>query len=198
MTDARNVAGPAATSIRHGDATTQWIVTNAPTSGHYYLQSLADGRRLRYSSSVLDLAPPGTTGATLEWSFNGPDSNGYYYIDNLARSQSVTASGTPTTHYSGVTVSVANDPAPSTATRWRLVKPYQPITIVTAAPPAVAVNYTSQQAALTWTGNGLYYNVYRSLTPGGPYTKIVNQTTKSNYTEASFRFAPCFDFSFAG
>lgn len=183
LTDTNGVSAPKAASIYIRDATTEWALLSGTVSGHWYIVSLNDGRRLRNNGGTLDLAPYGTTNAAVDWWFNGPDASGYYYIDNLARSQSVTASGTPTTHYSGVTVSVANDPAPSTATRWRLVKPYQPITIVTAAPPAVAVNYTSQQAALTWTGNGLYYNVYRSLTPGGPYTKIVNQTTKSNYTD---------------
>ena len=183
LTDTNNVSTPKASSIYIRNATTEWALLPGTVSGHWYIVSLNDGRRLRNNAGTLDLAPYGTTNSAVDWWFNGPDANGYYYVDNLARSQSVTASGTPTSHYAGVTVSVVNDPAPSTATQWRLVKPYQPITIVTALPPAVVIGYTSQQAALSWSGNGLYYNVYRSLTSGGPYTKILNLTSKSNYTD---------------
>jgi hypothetical protein len=121
----RNVTGLAASSIRHEDATTQWIITNAPTFGHYYIQSLADGRRLRYSSSVLDLAPPGTTGATSEWSFNGPDSNSYYYIDNPNGSVSLSGSGSG----GGISFTAVASGSPSDNTRWRFVKPYYPASL---------------------------------------------------------------------
>ncbi len=183
LTDTNGVSTLKASSIYIRDATTEWALLPGTVSGHWYIVSLNDGRRLRNNGGTLDLAPYGTTNSAVDWWFNGPDANGYYYIDNQARSQSVTASGTPTTHYSGVTVSAVNDPAPSTATQWRLVKPYQPITISTSAPAPLTISYTSQQAALAWSGSGVYYNVYRSLTAGGPYTKIVNLTTRSNYTD---------------
>ena len=185
LTDTNNVTPPRASSIYIRNATTEWALLPGTVSGHWYIVSLNDGRRLRNNGGTLDLAPYGTTNSAVDWWFNGPDANGYYYLENLARAQSLTASGTPTSHYSGVTVGLASDSTLSTATQWRLVKPYQPITIATALPPAVVINYTSQQSTLSWSGNGLYYSVYRSLTSGGPYTKIVNQTSRSNYTDSS-------------
>ena len=80
-----------------------------------------------------------------------------------------------------------NDPAPSPATQWRFVKPYQPVTIAVATPPVVTISYTSQSATLNWAGNGSFYNVYRSLASGGPYNKIVNFTTNSTYTDLNLR-----------
>jgi hypothetical protein len=74
-----------------------------------------------------------------------------------------------------------NDPAPSTATQWRLVKPYQPVTIVTAAPPVVNITYSNQSAQLTWTGNGSFYNVHRSTTSGSGYIKIVGLSTGNSF-----------------
>ena len=65
------------------------------------------------------------------------------------------------------------------------MEPYQPITIATAGPPAVVISYTNQSAHLTWSGNGLYYNVYRGTTSGGPYTKVLNTVTNLTYTDTT-------------
>jgi hypothetical protein len=78
-----------------------------------------------------------------------------------------------------------SDPASGTAAQWRLVKPYQPVTIVTALPPNVGLTYSSQSAQLAWTGNGTFYNVYRSTTSGSGYVKIANLTTNLNYNDAN-------------
>ena len=88
----RNVSWPGRISIRHEDATAQWMFTNAPGRQHLY-PVIGDGRRLRYNNSVLDLAPPGTTGSVVEWNFNGPDSNGYYFIDNYNGTETLSGSG---------------------------------------------------------------------------------------------------------
>ena len=181
LTDTNNVSTPQSSSIYVRNATTEWALLPAPETGHWYIISLNDGRRLRNNGGTLDLAPYGTTNSAVDWWFNGPDGNGYYYLDNLARSQSIRGTGTAP----AISFSMINDPAPSTATQWRLVKPYQPVSIVIAAPPAVVISYTNQSATLNWSGNGLYYNVYRSLASGGPYAKLSSLTTDTTYLDST-------------
>ncbi len=181
LTDTNNASTPQSSSIYVRNATTEWALLPAPATGHWYIVSLNDGRRLRNNGGTLDLAPYGTTNSTVDWWFNGPDGNGYYYLDNLARSQSIRGTGTAP----AISFSMINDPAPSTATQWRLIKPYQPITIVTAVPPVVSIASSNQSVALNWVGSGLYYDIYRGTTSGGPYTKIVNLTTNSYYSDSA-------------
>jgi len=180
LTATNNVTTPLAATIYVRNATTEWALLPAPTTNHWYIISLNDGRRLRNNNGTLDLAPFGTANTTVDWWFNGPDGNGYYYLDNLARSQSLQGTGTAP----AIALGLVNDPAPSAATQWRLVKPYQPVTIATATPPLVAISYTNQGATLNWSGNGTYYNVYRGATAGGPYTKVVNLTANSTYSDS--------------
>ena len=170
---------PSASTIYVRNTTTEWALLPAPTTNHWYIISLSDGRRLRDNGGTLDLAPYGTTNSAVDWWFNGPDGNGYYYLDNLAAGQSLQATGTAP----AIAFSLVNDPAPSTATQWRLVEPYQPVTIATVAPPSLAISYTNQVDQLTWSGNGLYYCVYRGTSSGGPYTKIINTVTNTAYTD---------------
>jgi hypothetical protein len=80
---------------------------------------------------------------------------------------------------------MVNDPAPSAATEWRLVKPYAPVTILAATPPVVSITYSNQSAALNWSGNGLYYNVYRSTTSGGNYVKIGSLVTNTTFLDST-------------
>lgn len=179
LTSTNSSAFPQPATIYTRDASAQWALLPSPTAGQYYIISLRDGRRLRNNGGTPDLAPYGTTNLTVQWWMNGPDSEGYYYLDNLSASQSLSAGGTAP----AITFSLANDPAPSSATQWRLVKPYAPVTIVTSTPPTVVVNYTNQLAALTWSGNGTYYNVYRSLTSGGGYVKIASLVNNTTYSD---------------
>jgi hypothetical protein len=181
LTDASASSRPSASTIYFRNATTEWALLPAPTTNHWYIISLNDGRRLRNNGGTLDLAPVGTTTASVDWWFNGPDGSGYYYIDNLAASQSVKGSGTAP----AITFSMINDPAPSSATQWRLIKPYQPPPIATAAPPSISITYSNQSATLNWTGNGSFYNIYRGNSSGGPYTNIVNATTNHTYLDGN-------------
>ncbi len=152
----------------------------SPTANQYYIISLNDGRRLCNNNSNPGLAPFGTTNSTCQWWMNGPDSKGYYYIDNLSAStKSIRATGTVPV----ISFSMINDPAPSSATQWRLIKPYQPVAIVTPLPPSVAVSYTSQGATLIWTGNGSFYNVYRSTSSSGNYSLVANAITNTSYVD---------------
>ena len=63
---------PKTGTIRQSDVSTQWALVPSGTASRWYLVSLRDGRRLRFANNVLDLAPPGTTGADLEWKPSAP------------------------------------------------------------------------------------------------------------------------------
>ncbi|MGA2865033.1 MAG: LamG-like jellyroll fold domain-containing protein [Verrucomicrobiota bacterium] len=180
LTSARDATGPAASSIRHGDAATQWALVAAPAQSHYYLVSLADGRRLRYSGGLLDLASAGTAGAALEWSFNGPDSNGYYFLDNPNGGVSLSGAGSPP----AISFTAVASGSPSDNTRWRLVKPCFPVSVTPpAAPTNLSATPSDRSVTLRWTGSAAHYCVYRSLTSGGPYTRIVSDLSRSLFTD---------------
>jgi hypothetical protein len=181
LTDTSASSRPSASTIYVRNVTTEWALLPAPAANHWYIISLNDGRRLRNNGGTLDLAPVGTTNATVDWWFNGPDGSGYYYLDNLAVSQSIRGSGTAPL----IGFGMINDPSPSAATQWRLIKPYQPPTIAIATPPSLSITYSNQNATLIWAGNGSFYNVYRSTIPGGPYTNIVNATTNRTYLDGT-------------
>ena len=176
-----NSAAPRPATIYLRDATAQWALLASLTSNQYYIISLKDGRRLRNNGGAPDLAPVGTTGPAVQWWFNGPDSKGYYYIDNLSASQSIRATGTAP----AISFSLINDPAPSSATQWRLIKPYQPVTISNAVPPVVTVGYTSQQVALSWGATGSFFNVYRATNSGGNFVLVSSAQNSTNYLDAS-------------
>ena len=180
MTSARDRGGPVAFSIRHEDASMQWALTNAPTNGRFYIMSPGDGRRLRYSGGVLDLAPPGTTGATLEWSFNGPDGNGYYYIDNPNGSVSLSGSGSG----GSVSISAVASGSASDNTRWRFVKPYYPVSLAAiTAPTALSAAPADCSVTLRWTGTAPRYHVYRSPTSGTGYARVASDIKRNYYTD---------------
>lgn len=176
-----NATTPQPATIYVRDASAQWALLPSPTTNQYYVISLKDGRRLRNNGGTLDLAPVGTVNSSVQWWFNGPDSKGYYYIDNLSASQSIRATGTAP----AISFGMINDPAPSTATQWRLIKPYAPVAIVTATPPVVSASYSNQSATLSWFGNGSFYNVYRSTTSGGSYVKIASLVTNLTYSDGA-------------
>ena len=179
MATARNFNGPVAYSIRRGDASAQWVFTNAPTAGRFYIMSLNDGRRLRYNAG-LDLAPPGTTGATVEWTFNGPDSKGYYYIDNPNSSVSLSCGGS----FPGIGFSTAPFGSPSDNTRFRFVKPYYPSSLAAVTTPTgLGATPADRSVTLRWTGSAPRYNIYRGTISGGPYTKINSDIKKNFYTD---------------
>jgi hypothetical protein len=183
LTSTNSSSSPVPQDIYVRDASAQWALLPSPTANQYYIISLTDGRRLCNNNGNPGLAPFGTTNSTCQWWMNGPDSKGYYYIDNLSASQSIRATGTAP----AISFSMINDPAPSSATQWRLIKPYQPVAIITPLPPSVEVSYTSQRATLTWTGNGSFYNVYRSTSSSGNYSLIANAITNTSYVDSALQ-----------
>jgi Glycosyl hydrolase catalytic core/Concanavalin A-like lectin/glucanases superfamily/Ricin-type beta-trefoil lectin domain-like len=183
LTSTNSSSVPVPEDIYVRDASAQWALLPAPTANQYYIISLKDGRRLCNSGGVPVLAPFGTTNSGCQWWMNGPNSEGYYYIDNLSVSQSIEATGSAP----AISFGMINDPAPSSATEWRLIKPYQPVAIVTPLPPSVTMSYSSQTAALAWSGNGSFYNVYRSTTSGGSYTRIASGIAGTNYADAALQ-----------
>ncbi len=183
LTSTNSSSAPVPQDIYVRDASAQWALLPAPVQNQYYIISLKDGRRLCNNDGTPSLAPVGSTNSTCQWWMNGPDSEGYYYIDNLSASQSIEATGSPP----AIAFGMINDPAPSSATEWRLIKPYQPVTIVTPVPPSVSISYASQSAMLSWTGNGSFYNVYRSTTSGGNYTLVADAITATNYVDGTLQ-----------
>lgn len=179
LTSTRGVSSPQAFSIRHEDVTTQWIFTNAP-DGSYYIQSLADGRRLAYTSSALTLAAPAATGATVEWTFAGPDSNGYYFINNPNGNVSLSGSGSS----GSITFSAVAAGSPSDNTRWRFVKPYYPASLsAVTAPTNLTARAANLSVMLSWTGSAPRYNIYRSTISSGPYTRLASDIKWNSFTD---------------
>jgi hypothetical protein len=190
LTTTNSSSVPVSADIYVRNASAQWALLPAPTANQYYIISLNDGRRLCNNNGTPGLAPFGTTNSTCQWWMNGPSSLGYYYIDNLSVSQSIEATGTAP----AISFGMINDPAPSSATEWRLVKPYQPVTIATPVPPSVGITYTSQSASLAWTGNGFLYNVYRSTNSGATYTLVANDISATNYVDTSVQNGNAYDY----
>ena len=135
LTATNGISTPLASTIYTRNATTEWALLASPDN-NWYIISLNDGRRLGNTNGVIGLAPFGSTGTNVEWTFTGPDSSGYYFIGDAAGTINLNGSGTaPAITFNTATVSTQNN-----NTRWRLVKPYQPITITPATTrrPAVA------------------------------------------------------------
>jgi hypothetical protein len=180
LTSSNSVSAPRASSIRVRDATTEWALLPVPTTNHWYIISLNDGRRLRDTLGTLDLAPVGTVGSLVEWAFTGPDSKGYYYIGNPAFSHNLNGTGTaPSVTFTTVSVSTTNN-----NTRWRLIKPYQPVSILAATVPGtLSATPSNQNVTLSWSGGNRFYNVYRGTATGGPYTRIATTLTNATFID---------------
>lgn len=179
LTATNGVSTPLASTIYVRNATTEWGLLTAP-DGNWYIISLNDGRRLSNTNGVLGLAPFGSVGTNVEWTFTGPDSSGYYFIGNAAGTLYLNGSGTPPAISFNTTSSATQD----SDTRWRLVKPYQPVPILTATVPAMlGASAGDQTIALSWSGTNNFYNVYRSASSGGPWTLLAAQLTGTNYVD---------------
>ena len=181
LTATNAISTPLASTIYVRNATTEWALLPAPTTNHWYIISLNDGRRLRDTLGTLDLAPVGTVGSTVEWNFTGPDSKGYYYIGNPTWGHNLNGSGTPP----AITFGTVSSATQNNNTRWRLIKPYQPVAITTAAAPAIlSAAPGDQSVSLNWTTNSnRFFNVYRGTVSGGPYSRIASVLTNATFVD---------------
>jgi Glycosyl hydrolase catalytic core/Ricin-type beta-trefoil lectin domain-like len=185
LTSTNTSAMPVAQDIYWRDASAQWALLPAPTTNHWYIISLNDGRRLQDDLGAVSLAPVGTVGPLVEWTFTGPDSKGYYFVGNPLLSENLNASGTPP----AIAFSMVSSATQNNNTRWRLIKPWRPAAITTATPPAGLTGVPGNQSVtLTWATNTAdrFYSVYRGAASGGPYTKItLSVLTNAAFTDVS-------------
>jgi hypothetical protein len=177
--------------IRRSDVSAQFAFVPA-SANRWYIVSLRDGRRLRWNGTALDLSPPGTSDPTVEWSFNGPDSAGHYFIDHpgtsktLRMNRSNDGNGAPTS----LGYAMDNFGSPSDNTRWRFIKPHQPVEV--AAPPVVGLLTATAgflRVTLSWAATTatdfLRYAVYRRTGGSGAYVRIAANVTTTNYVDSN-------------
>jgi hypothetical protein len=182
LTDSNNVSTPLSSTIYARNATTEWTLAQA-ADGRYYIISLNDGRRLSDTNGVIGLAPPGAAGPTVEWTFTGPNSSGYYYIGNPTAGNNLNGSGTAP----AITIGLTSSATQNSSTEWRLIKPYQAVTVNTnnATPSITSAVPGSGSVSLTWAGGGgaPFFNVYRSTTSGGGYSPIAGALARNTYVD---------------
>ena len=175
-----NSSTPQSADIYAHDVSAQWAMLPAPTTNHWYIISLKDGRRLSDTLGALTLAQAGTTGQFVEWTFTGPDSQGYYYIGNPFFGHNLNGAGTPP----AITFTTVSSSTLNNNTRWRLVKPYQPASIsLPTVPASLSAAPGNQNVVLTWAAGDAFYNVYRGTNSGGPYAKIAGVLTNTAFTD---------------
>jgi Glycosyl hydrolase catalytic core/Ricin-type beta-trefoil lectin domain-like len=186
LQNAVSSTGPNERWIRDGTNVTQWVLRPSPTAGQYYITSLRDGRRLRYTGSALNFAPAHTTGTAVQWSLVA-DQHGWFYIENPAAAASTRRLRDLTGAYSMVSNTSTTDNV-----KFRFIVPYAP---VEATAPDALTDLTAAagntQVTLTWTASSSsdlsYYRVYRSTTPGGPYTLVSGNLTSASFTNTALQ-----------
>jgi hypothetical protein len=176
------VAKPQGGTIYVRNAYSEWSLMSAG-NGSYYVISLNDGRRLSDTNGVLGLAPPGTVGSAVQWTFSGPNSSGYYYIGNSATANNLNGSGTAP----AITFGLTSSGTQNSSTQWRLIKPYQAVTINSnTAPPVISYAAAGDgTVSLGWSGGGgaPYFNVYRSNVSGTGYVPIATALKQNSFSD---------------
>jgi Glycosyl hydrolase catalytic core/Ricin-type beta-trefoil lectin domain-like len=186
LQNAVSSTGPSEKWIRDGTNVTQWVLRPTPTAGQYYITSLRDGRRLRYTGSALNLAPAHTIGTSVQWSLVA-DQHGWFYIENPAAAASARRLRDLTGAYSMVSNTTTSDNA-----KFRFIVPYVPVE-ATAPDALTGLTATGDdaQVTLTWTASNnsdlSYYRVYRSTTPGGPYTLVSGNLTTVSFSNTGLQ-----------
>jgi len=166
--------------IRREDDSVQWILRDAG-GGNTHIISVVDGTMLRYDGSLIDHAPPGTTGPDVEWDFQKeqygwhniihPDTGKYLrlYRENDSNN------GPTLQEFQMVTASAASG---YSSTDWWFVKPHSQAAV---APPAAPINLVAtpgdSRVGLTWNtvaDAGLGYSVFR--TSGGSSSSLIQSS----------------------
>ena len=186
LQNATSSTGPSERWIRDGTNVTQWVLRPSPTAGQYYITSLRDGRRLRYTGSALNFAAAHTTGTAVQWSLVA-DQYGWFYIENPAAAASTRRLRDLTGSFSMVSNTTTSDNV-----KFRFIVPYSPVEAT--APEAITGLTTTAgdtQVSLTWTASTntdfSFYKVYRSTTPGGPYTPVSGNLTTASFTNTALQ-----------
>jgi hypothetical protein len=170
--------------IRDGGDTVQWLLHPSDTAGQWYITSLRDGRRLRYSGATLDFAPANTTGPSVRWSLV-ENQYGWYYIENPSAPDA-----NRRLQLSGGVFSMVISTTTTDQAKWRFVVPYSPVqTSVPSAVQNLSAIAGDAQVSLTWSANTspdfAFYSVYRSTTSGGPYTLVAANIYSTSYTDTT-------------
>jgi hypothetical protein len=186
LQNATGASGPSQRWIRDGGNTVQWVLRPSGTAGQWYIVSLRDGRRLRYTGGTLDFAPAHTTGAAVSWNWV-EDQYGWFYIENPA----APAVNRRLKDNGGVFSMVSNTNT-GDQIKWRFVVPYAPVETSAPNPPATLTAAAGDgQVALTWSATTStdfsFYSVYRSTASGGPYTLVATNLAATGYTNTSLQ-----------
>ena len=143
-------------SIRVSDATVQWTFVAAPTTNHYYLASLFDGRCLSWDGTNLALSASSATGAAVEWTYAPAETNGYYFIDHPATGKRLRMNRTNDANNTPTAVTLIMDIAGSSNdnTRWRFIKPLLQACVANPSTPSFAglsnITAAVEGATLSW------------------------------------------------
>jgi hypothetical protein len=172
--------------IRDGSSVVQWVLRPSGTANQWHIVSLRYGRLLRYTGSALNFAPAHTTGTAVRWSLVA-DQYGWYYIENPAA-----VVGNRRLKYDNGVFSMVSTTSTIDQNKWRFIVPYAPVE--NAGPAAITGLVTtagSTQVSLTWTASSSadfsFYTVYRSTTPGGPYTLVATNLSAASYTNTALQ-----------
>lgn len=181
----RNAVGSSAPShgtIRESTNTTQWVLRSAPTAGQWYVTSLRDGQRLRYSGGVVDFAPTNTTGSAVTWTLV-ENANGWFYLENPAAPSTNRRLKDTAGVFSMVSTSTTTD-----QNKWRFIVPYAPVSTAPPTPINLTATSGSSQVSLTWNSGGpssINYSIYRGTNPGGSYSLIASNLTALNHLDTT-------------
>lgn len=186
LQNAVSSTGPSEQWIREGSSLTQWVLRPTGTTGLYYITSLRDGRRLRYTGSTVNFAPAHTTGTAVEWSLV-EDQFGWFYIENPAASASTRRLRDLTGTFSMVSNTSTGDNV-----KFRLIVPYAPAeTTAPATLTGLTPTAGDTQITLNWTASPntdfSFYKVYRSTSPSGPFTLVSGNLTTNTFTSTALQ-----------
>lgn len=178
-------------TIRQSDLSMQFALVPAATAGRWHIVSMRDGTRLRFLGTTLEFTPAGSSGSDAEWTYSVADGTwGYFYIDHpatgtrLKLSRTDDANGAP----AAITYSMVANTDATDSSRWRFIVPY---TAAETNPPAAPASLFALDGMnrLAWPASSSTdvrgYTVYRSVTPGGPFTPIATGLRTLNYIDAT-------------
>jgi len=158
------------------------LVAIFPISSAYAVPSAPAGLSGIAGNGEATITWSASSGATWYLLYRAPSSGGPY--DFVAQTQGVSHTdrglGNGTPHYYRVT---ALDSSGQSGYSSETV--ITPTASVLPAPTGVTVTAGNTQATLTWlpVTSAVKYNIYRSTTPGGPYTLLVPEAPGPSFTD---------------